>query len=629
MQDVSINKNKSMTAIEFTDIWSKRNIENIEFDEYYDWKKYKEQFGKDEDYVQDGDTIISNVEITDVIELKDIFEESKFGNLFLDNVSASYLYICKSFTSNITIRNSSVMIIVIEDLSSIGHIKINNSTIVNNIIYRGASIGKNLTVSNKSKIDFFQVSDASNLTDISISESTIKNVVVERKSRIGNFTIDKSEIANFRVSGETNMDGLTDKIKPLIGKDVVIKNSKIGKVTFGFTSLGDLKFLNSSIDEFQLSLSTIADFEINNIIFSNASNITQTIINNLTLGDFEAATALNIESVSGKQIRAIIFKSFKSQKVFFQGIEIGSVYFNTVISKDSLVQFTDSFINQLEFNATQNLGSILFTRLKPLNTVRELKTEDFDKNTRRNKETGEYNILERPYLSAIYFISSDLGKASFIGCRLDLFSALIFYNSKITELFLAGSQFPTEIFTDRISYEVYLEHKMEEKEKKFDQKKQIYSQLKKMAITNGDSIKALEYKGMEYNSYHNLIIHQKKPWSERFILWFMKFTSYYGTNWWLAVKVTIGFSLCAFTIYSLLVGNRLGTDYQLFFRKLTIYLDFINPLHKNDDLIKLNVVTSPDSNWLVYAHFWDGLCRIIISILIYQILQAFRKHNQN
>lgn len=134
------------------------------------------------------------------------------------------------------------------------------------------------------------------------------------------------------------------------------------------------------------------------------------------------------------------------------------------------------------------------------------------------------------------FTRSSFLKLELIGNRFEAFEFLIFENSDLTSLFMAGTDFPKEVRTrvasavtesdsgERPQSEIY--HKDRRQAKLF------FEQVKTVMIGQGNRTGATRYQARELEEHYRLT----KFWSRKSILdkitlWFNKYSNGFGTNW--------------------------------------------------------------------------------------------------
>jgi hypothetical protein len=291
--------------------------------------------------------------------------------------------------------------------------------------------------------------------------------------------------------------------------------------------------------------------------------------------------------------------------------------YRRVIHKDIILEFNDCEIANIDFDSIQNFGNIYFKNILPLEWWKTPRKREQESIHKAKRKEAEKEFI--PKETRITIQNSDIGKTSFIDCNLRLFSRFEFLNSKMLELFIAGSEMPEEIYAPE-GYPAKL----------LEQQRLGYSQFKSIYEKQGDNIRAWNYKAKELETYR-LQLRQQKTFNnlpERFNLGVLKLTSYYNTSWFRPLIFTLAIALILFTAYCFLLGNTLGKDYSLFWKNFSFIGEFINPIHKAETL-ENNLRVFPENSISVsMARFVNYLSRIIIAFMVYETIQSFRRHGR-
>ncbi|MBB6004746.1 hypothetical protein [Arcicella rosea] len=425
--------------------------------------------------------------------------------------------------------------------------------------------------------------------------------------------------------------------------DILILNSKIPYLHIEHIKTGDITISNTEIGHIELekSLCGILSFEdlkgleeivffimtLPKVIFEELDIRKKVAINNcgideLVVTNYSKKIQINIDDGSGISNLTIAPNSTISMDL--EDSQIGTLQIkHGVITRDSIIKINNCKINIFLFESTLNLGVISLKGIKPINyyTKWHIKKRDH-KYYRDDKHKYSINRIERN--SEVQFLHSDLGKFSMIECELEKFNKFVFFNTKILEMFIAGTKLPTIISVPE-----------EYQNESLEQQRLGFSQFKKIFENRGDSVSASIYQAKELDIYRELLTQEKKSLSiftrdwfnnfgERTNLMLNRFSNYYGNNWLRSTIVTLIATFFFFTVYSFLLGNRLGNDFQLFFKLFSYSFEFINPLRKSTELENVIKITD-NENWLSLARTWDYISRIFLAYFVYQTVQAFRK----
>lgn len=280
-------------------------------------------------------------------------------------------------------------------------------------------------------------------------------------------------------------------------------------------------------------------------------------------------TALVFSQVTFGQMGKLnsLFGNCEIQKLIFQP---------SFLHKDSVLRFQNIKVNTLEFEDFVNFGQVSFSNIKL-----------------------EENLSVK---------NSDLGKTAFINSGI-AHAKVNFEDSKITDAFFSKGTFPNKIAEN--------EH----------QQRLAYAQLKKINEAKGDYLEANIFYAKEMNAYYNTITWRKNFW-EKVNLSFNKFSNNHGQSWKIGMICLITTSVAFFWLYLLLLNIELGSlcsekDWGFFFKCISYYFEFLNPVHRTDEIAKGLVNDIPP-----IARIIEGVSRIFIAFGIYQLVQAFRKHGK-
>lgn len=281
---------------------------------------------------------------------------------------------------------------------------------------------------------------------------------------------------------------------------------------------------------------------------------------------------------------------------------------NTSINNKSIINIENCNVDSIEFQSCYNYGKLNCNNLNSIGS-----------------KNGDLKIL-----------NSDLGKTQFISCDFSQAKEFTFISSKITEIFLAGTQFPREI----TNYGIRNAHPGHYQE----QRKLGYGQLKKVYESRGDMVEARYYYKMEMIAYRASLnvnylsitsVFHFNEWRskdfinkfkediysipERFLLWLNRWSNNYSTSWIMGIVFTIIITHIFFGLYAGSLGyhfqfNQVGYQnyYKIFqFFSITANFDLLDGV----------------PNFWTYLSSLVG--RLFIAFGIYQTIAAFRKHGRS
>ncbi|TCC96498.1 aldo-keto reductase family protein [Pedobacter hiemivivus] len=320
---------------------------------------------------------------------------------------------------------------------------------------------------------------------------------------------------------------------------------------------------------------------------------------------------LSIESVS--QVETIYFTYGSFSLLSFASENISKIVTTTTIDYDRLHIEQLSFAQLGKITALFDdaiIDSIIFSPAF-MNKDAVLRFQNVTSNSLRFKSFinyGQVSFFDLRLDGELLIQNSDLGKTAFISCTIK--GALLnLDNSKITDASFNNTAFPIRIAQDN------------------NQQRLAYAQLKKISESKGDYLEANRFYSSEMNSFYESITWKKNFW-EKLNLSFNKYSNNHGQSWELALFCILLLSIATYLLYLHLLGIRPGhlissKDRDYFWKCLSYYFDFLNPVHRTDEIAKGLSVTAAST-----ARIIEGASRIFIAFGIYQFVQAFRKHGK-
>ena len=145
---------------------------------------------------------------------------------------------------------------------------------------------------------------------------------------------------------------------------------------------------------------------------------------------------------------------------------------------------------------------------------------------------------------------------------------------------------------------------------------ETYRVLKNESLRKSDSIKAIEYYKKECEHHYQSLKWQGRDFFNKFILWFEKNVSGYGTSAGMAIAIFFLFNIIIFTFC---------LDYLMLFDKYVLK----GILTVVDDFFKTLIPTISYSKNSIYSYAWLKVLHFVINaILIYEIIKSFRKYSR-
>ncbi|MBN8680269.1 MAG: hypothetical protein J0M29_18735 [Chitinophagales bacterium] len=447
------------------------------------------------------------------------------------------------------------------------------------------------TILNNSKINRILFENCSNALPFIINNSKV-GIIVSNKSNFENF-----EISNSNDVGEINF-ALT-----VVNDFFKIINSRIEKIVIKDGKIPDIFFDEIESDEIRLNNYTIESFVY---VKSKCKELVFTYVN------LRRIEILKKSIVGRLRIRLPLETSaqISCKASDFDEIDLSS----TVISEFTTVQILNCKVSQIKLIDFCNYGTILLNNIFP-------KVEEESK---------------------IYMVDSDLGKIQIIKSDLSFYRKFVYSNTKMLELFIAGSEMPrNNTFCLPNENNNLLEVSV--------QKRLAYSQFKKIYENQGDIPGSLRYLAYEMDAYLAMLnchyydltkdknslplskkinsrIFKHKYRGERWMLLLNKYSTNYGNDWLLGAKRTFWAVVICYSLFCLFQGIMFNFEFNSinnvieFFRIVSYAPYYLNPLR---DLDSVSPVDENTINPL--ARIWDFISRIIVAYFAYQTIQAFRK----
>lgn len=519
---------------------------------------------------------LSNVEVEGHITIKK--NEDPLLHLVLSN--------CR--LPNLELENAKLRSLIIENNSATGEFSIYNSSI-GDISIRSNSKTKIFRIFTNSKVGHFEISDHSKSDDIIILEScTIKSFYIYNNS------ISK----NIRISGNSSMGNIRIENNSTILDFWITDYSSIGDLTISSNStIWDLYIYNSK--------GTILDIR-------DKCKVAKIIIQH---SDLHRIWVLSDSFVGYLKCQ---FTLLNPVHLILGGSVFGYIDFdNSVFPEFTTMSIKSCTLNYLSLNNFCNYGTVFFSGLLPLE-----KWEDFARNENGPiflRGLPRFETFTRP--TCIRFTDSDLGKMQFINCDLRQFDRFEFSNTKMLDVFAAGSQMPGEnafCLPDDEKNSLNIA----------EQKRLAYGQFKKIYEARGDVAGSLPYLAYEMEAYRQQL-KMEGSWKnkgELALLWMNKISTNYGNSWGQGLKMILISIVFCYSIFLGSIGHPIGNpfsweDWKEAFRLYSYAPHFINPLRDADSII----LVENEKELSSFARFWDFFSRIIVAYFAYQTIQAFRK----
>ncbi len=545
-------------------------------------------------------------------------ENSNLDHLFLEGTYSSISLMGSDTTiftlGKIEIWNLESYNILLSQFLNLNYIEINNSCIDDFEI-------NNCFLSEKMDIQSFTCEE---FKLIKVNKEINGEINLQNTIKINNISILESKIKSIEFEDFNNIN-ISSKTK-LNAQKLVLSKNRIN--LFKINANSQINFLkvksnvfesfiftgHSKVGQFYLGENEISE----SILISGEKNI-QFYVNEIYLNN----KLLQLGLIENIYLNRLLYLEFNKSTLHLKNVTCTNLVFkNFSTNSGNYLNFNDCFFSNIEFSNFNNLGYLCFNNTKPIKHNFIIKEFEFYDNKKEEEfyKFEELNIIVIEFQTKILILNSDIGKTSFINTDLEDFDKLVYSNSKISEIFLGEIKFPNK-------FEII---NFNEKRDKRIQERLLYGQLKKLYENSGNRIEALEYGAREMEIYQEQINKGdiKPIKGERIQILFNWHTNRHTTSWRQGLWLTFFVSAYLYLCYCLLI-NDYGCNMTKVFKYIPYYFNFINPVHKVDFLV-------PESNFKVEVLNWnygialtiDFISRLIIPILAYQMIQAFRKYGK-
>ncbi len=479
------------------------------------------------------------------------------------------------------------------------HLEFSNTTIEglyfngNNQIQRGIRIKENST------INTLQVRTViCSMGSFSINDSTVNKLFDISQAKIQNdVSIRGTSVINAKIRFENIEVGSFVFTDATFNKDIHIWAGKVTRLTFNDGIFND----DLSITGVPVSDSlTVKGTEFKkSIVFKlwdetnqKQGKLTKIYISSGKFGEQFIINGNNYE------IDDLVIDTSKQLE--------GALYFNsTNITKAKILG--DNYNSNIVFNRS-NFNELVFDSFYNYSTLSIISAKSFGKN------------------SSLTIAHSNLGKTHLFNVFLNTFDKVSIYNSVLTEIITANVKW----FDDnRLNPEISVSQHT------FEQRKEIYRQLKFALEKQGNRISSLRFKALEMKTYKqetfiNVEWYKRIFNVDRFVLWVGQ-SNDFGLNWFKPVLFAIGFSLLFHFLIIVGISDELTYSPNLSFQSLektwNIYKEnlsslpqLMNPTHS------LSRVYPNNTNLNFNVHLLDYLLKLILAFFIFQTVSAFRKY---
>lgn len=237
---------------------------------------------------------------------------------------------------------------------------------------------------------------------------------------------------------------------------------------------------------------------------------------------------------------------------------------------------------------------------------------------------GERDIFpeEQDPDSTLIAAHSDFGPMKFNEFDFSSFQVINIDNVSFNEIFASNVKW----FDDK---NLIIGDRENPSEESFRRRREVYRQIKQSLRKIGNNIDALLFQSREMIAYRNEKKASKKYGVGDRLIMITNMTNNYGLSWLKPLGLVLLITLCYYFLIVPLLSNKLTylpslkcDNIQLtlteFWCKKDVLFQLFNPARR------FGIIYGESStDWL---YLWDALHRLILGVLIFQIIRAFRKY---
>lgn len=453
------------------------------------------------------------------------------------------------------------------------------------------------------------------LTDSEIPEVEIKGTI-ENQLYVSSCVIDKMSlkqantsqnfISHFHVANKTTIDNLV--IDKYLCKNtnsnasaILIDKSTVKSLSIKHTTFHYVKYSGAVVNMFFSNQSTFGKVSIEDIDYVEGADYNEQRVSKSenvpirTINLFDSK--IDHLVIEGGQTEEIYLESTTIRQGLISDIENkGCISLTGYIPMGSFLQFNDVKAGLLSFQNFTNFGDLRFINVG-----------------KKDDHTNDTHILQIRY--------SDLGKTHFYNCDFGGKDAKIdFANSRIQDIVILGHAFPCKINSAGSSG------------KNHESELLLLSQLSGVFQKNNDIANEIGYRGLALDALRKQRNYKRR--ADGVAIWLNKVSNNHSDGLGRSFLILLVSSIVLYVIYVYLRGYTIGADWDATWFIIGSYFEFLSPIHKANYLVPrdyfvnrsgYNILTEQVSG---YIYFISGVSKIIISYLIYQFIQAFRKYGR-
>lgn len=479
------------------------------------------------------------------------------------------------------------------------HLEFSNTTI-EGLYFNGVNqLQRGIGIKENTNINILQVRTViCSMGSFSINDSTINRQLDISQAKIQNdISIRGTTVINAKIRFENNEVGSYVFTDATFNKDINIWAGKANSLTFNDGIFNDdLSITGVPISGYLTVIGT--EFK-KSIVFKlwdetnqKQGKLTKIYISSGKFGEQFIINGNNYE------IEDLVIDTSKQLE--------GALYFNSTNIVKAKIS-GDNYNSNIVFNHS-NFNELIFDFFYNYSTLSIISAKSFGEN------------------SSLTMAHSNLGKTHLFNVFLNTFDKISIYNSVLTEIITANVKW----FEDnRLNPEISVSQHT------FEQRKEIYRQLKFALEKQGNRISSLRFKALEMKTFKQETFIKVKWYKrifsvDRFVLWLGQ-TNDFGLNWFKPVLLAVGFSL--FFHFLIIVGisdelsysfnfscQSLETTWKTYRENLSSLPQLMNPTHL------LSRIYPNNPNLTFNVHLLDYLLKLILAFFIFQTVSAFRKY---
>ncbi|WP_413998201.1 hypothetical protein ACMDB5_10485 [Flavobacterium sp. W1B] len=479
------------------------------------------------------------------------------------------------------------------------HLEFSNTTI-EGLYFNGENeIQRGIDIQNNSIINSLKVETIiCSIGSFQINDSTVNNQFDIRLAKIiNNISIRGNSFINSKIRFENIQVNSFIFTDAKFNDDIYIWAGKVENLIFNDGEFNDDLFITAV--PISQNLTVIGTVFKKSITFNlwDETNKKQGTLNKVHISSAKFGEQFIING-NNYEINEIVIKVSKQLE--------GALYFNSSNILNTKIS-GDNYNSNIVFNHC-NFNNLIFDFFYNYSTLSIISAKSFGKN------------------SIITIAHSNLGKFHFFNVFFNTFEKIKIFNSVLTEIITANVKW----FDDnKLNTDSTTSHHT------FEQKKEIYRQLKYALDKQGNRISSLHFKALEMRTYKQESFIKVKWYKRifninRFVLWVGQ-TNDFGLNWLKPVLLSFLFLLIFHFLIIVGISDELSYSINLNYcslnRTWVIYSEnfsslpqLMNPTHI------LSRIYPKNANFSFIVHFLDYFLKIILAFFIFQTVSAFRKY---